>query len=90
MNRMSTVTPPEPADTATALLVSLTRMEGKLDTHLAKHEALAENVRDHEGRIRKVEDRIQKTISPLGLWTTVLGALGGVGVLVAVYTNLAA
>lgn len=72
----------------TSLLVSLTRMEGKLDNVLGKHEALAGSVDDHETRLRAIEAK--STVSPLGLWTVVLGSLTGFAALLTIYANLTA
>jgi len=75
--------PVEPADPQTALLVALARLEAKVDLVIGEHTT---KIADHENRIRTVEQK--STVSPLGLWTAVLGALGGAGVLVTLWNAL--
>lgn len=83
--------PPTPADPVTALLVAFTRLEAKVDValgdHAARLDSQARDVADHETRLRAIEAR--PTVTPTGLWTTVLGVLTAAGVLVTLWTNLA-
>lgn len=69
------------------LLIAFTRMEAKVDIALAQHGAkldeIAKDVIDHETRVRVIEGR--STVTPTGLWTTVLGALTAFGVLATLY-----
>ena len=72
-------------------------MSGKLDTLIAKQEA-AESRRDedrstHDGRLTDHENRLRvvearRTVSPLGLWSVVLGAIGALAGLAAAFNAL--
>lgn len=73
--------PPE-----SALLVAMTRLEGKLDTALATLvptlDAQSKELSDHEARLRALEAR--QTVTPIGLWTTVVGVVTVAGALLAI------
>lgn len=73
---------PEQSYAATDVLVSLTRMEAKMDVALAQHgakiSAHGDALDDHEERLRVVESR--KTVSPGALWATVGSAVAAFGV----------
>lgn len=58
---------PEPSTPLDAVLVTLGRMEVKLDRALTTND-------DHEARIRALESR--STVSPRTLWATVSGGAG--------------
>lgn len=77
---------PDPRETRD-LLIAFTRMEAKVDIALAQHGAkldeIAKDVTDHETRVRVIEGR--STVSPTGLWTTVLGAITAFGLLATLY-----
>jgi hypothetical protein len=67
-------------------LVVLTRLEAKVDVALAHHgasiDAHRREIDDHEGRLRRLEER--RTISPRELW----GAVGSGAAFVLVVVNL--
>ncbi|AYN57741.1 membrane protein [Arthrobacter phage DrManhattan] len=67
-----------PTKAETDLLIAFTRLEGKVDVALAQHGAdiavHGREIRDHEDRIRALENT--PTVSPRVLWTTVASAAG--------------
>lgn len=62
----------------TSLLIAFTRLEGKVDVALAQHgadlKAHADDLADHEARLRVLE--ATPTVSPKTLWTVVVSASG--------------
>ena len=69
------------------LLIAFTRMEAKVDIALAQHGAkldeIVKDVTDHETRVRVIEGR--STVTPMGLWSAVLGAITAFGLLTTLY-----
>lgn len=65
------------------------RLEGKVDAVISLHEqklaVLDEAGKDHEIRIRVLENR--KTVSPAQLWTAVAGGVATLGVLATLVFN---
>lgn len=80
-------TPPHPpADVATdstEIRVLLARFETKLDLVIGQH---GETLKDHEARIRTVEER--KTVSPAGLAAALVTGMTVLGGLVAFFDRL--
>jgi len=66
------------------------RLEAKVDVALVQHAARLDthalDIADHEGRLRAVEGKA--TVSPLGLWTAVIGGLGGTAALAALINTI--
>lgn len=75
----------------------LVRLEGTVNTLSQKVDGLVTELRqdahevrkdvdDHEARIRILEAR--RTVTPLGLWSVVLGAIGGLAAIVGIISQL--
>lgn len=75
-------------DTGTA--VTLARMEAKIDVVLAQHETKieqhADDLRDHEVRLRSLEGR--PTVSPRVLWATIASVIAALGTAAPVISRL--
>lgn len=87
-----TATPPEPVVGASGEVVPAwaIRMEAKIDVALTQHTARLDNhaqdIADHEARLREVEQR--KTVSPWQLWLAISGGIGALGAVIAVVVSL--
>jgi hypothetical protein len=66
-------------------VVSMARLEAKLDVAIAHQGATIAThdvqIGDHESRLREVERR--PAVTPKGMWTAALGAVGAVAALVS-------
>lgn len=73
-----------------SLQVTLARLEGKVDAALAHQgarvDAHADDIADHEARLRVQEAR--RTVSPLQLWTAFVSAVGAASAVVILIATL--